>query len=89
MADFNGVKNICFHTLLIDAAGTLDASGQLVIQYRYDAWGKLLTTSTLTSAYTTPTNLNPLRYRGYMCDTETGYTYIRSDKDNHYRLMIY
>ena len=49
-----------------------------MVQYRYDAWGKLLATSTLTTAYTTLANLNPLRYRGYVYDTETGLYYLRS-----------
>ena len=78
MVDFNGTKYMYLHNLQGDIVGLLDASGQLVVQYRYDAWGKLLATSTLTSAYTTLANLNPLRYRGYVYDTETGLYYLRS-----------
>ena len=78
MVDFNGTKYMYLHNLQGDIVGLLDSSGNLVVQYRYDAWGKLLATSTLTTAYTTLANLNPLRYRGYVYDTETGLYYLRS-----------
>ena len=78
MVDFNGTKYMYLHNLQGDIVGSLDASGQLVVQYRYDAWGKPLATSTLTTAYTTLANLNPLRYRGYVYDTETGLYYLRN-----------
>ena len=54
--------------------------------YTYDAWGKLIgiTNSAGTSIInkqTTSTslaNLNPLRYRGYYYDNETGFYYLQS-----------
>ena len=53
--------------------------------YTYDAWGKLIgiTNSAGTSILgkTTSTslaNLNPLRYRGYYYDNETGFYYLQS-----------
>ena len=57
MVDFNGTKYMYLHNLQGDIVGLLDTSGQLVVEYRYDAWGKLLATSTLTSVYTTLANL--------------------------------
>jgi len=43
---------------------------------RMIAWGKLLsTTGTLA---TTLGSINPLRYRGYYYDTETGFYYLQS-----------
>ncbi|MBQ1410316.1 MAG: RHS repeat-associated core domain-containing protein [Oscillospiraceae bacterium] len=41
-------------------------------QYTYDAWGNVLTKS---GNYA---DLNPLRYRGYYYDTETGFYYLQS-----------
>lgn len=54
--------------------------------YTYDAWGKLIgiTNSTGTSIINKQTtsnslaNLNPLRYRGYYYDNETGFYYLQS-----------
>ena len=59
-----------------DIVGLTDASGNLVVEYTYDAWGKLLsTTGTLA---TTIGVKNPFRYRGYYYDTETGFYYLQS-----------
>ena len=45
-----------------------------VVEYIYDAWGKLIsTTGTLA---TTLGADNPFRYRGYYYDTETGLYYL-------------
>ena len=44
--------------------------------YRYSAWGELL--STTGSMATTIGATNPLRYRGYYYDTETGLYYLQS-----------
>ena len=41
-------------------------------QYTYDAWGNVLTQSGSLA------DVNPLRYRGYYCDTETGFYYLQS-----------
>lgn len=46
-----------------------------MVEYKYDAWGKLLQTAgTLAS---TLGKLNPLRYRGYVYDEESGLYYLR------------
>jgi RHS repeat-associated protein len=47
-----------------------------VVEYRYDAWGKLLATTG--SMAGTLGKLNPFRYRGYIYDEETGLYWIRS-----------
>ena len=59
-----------------DVIAILDASGTAVVAYTYDAWGNILST-TGTMANTLGT-LNPLRYRGYVYDTETGLYYLQS-----------
>ena len=57
-----------------DIVGLMDGSGVRVVEYIYDAWGKLIsTTGTLA---TTLGADNPFRYRGYYYDTETGLYYL-------------
>ena len=65
-----------------DILGAVDASGNLLYQYRYDAWG----VPTVLDAQGNPispdsahiANANPLRYRGYFFDPETGLYYVSS-----------
>lgn len=65
------VKNIQGDILQI-----LDKTGSTKVTYNYDAWGKVLSvTGTLAS---TIGQINPLRYRGYVYDTETGFYYLQS-----------
>ena len=59
-----------------DVVAILNASGTAVVTYTYDAWGNILTT-TGTQASTLG-QLNPLRYRGYVYDQETGLYYLQS-----------
>ena len=59
-----------------DVLGFYNTAGTQVVSYTYDAWGK-----PLTAADTTGTGLaalNPLRYRGYVYDAETGLYYLQS-----------
>ena len=59
-----------------DVIAILDASGNRVVAYLYDAWGNpVYLTGSLAS---TLGALNPLRYRGYVYDTETGLYYVSS-----------
>ena len=47
-----------------------------MVSYAYDAWGKVLyTAGTLASTVGT---INPMRYRDYYLDSETGYYYLQS-----------
>ncbi|MBR5323081.1 MAG: hypothetical protein IKU48_06010 [Clostridia bacterium] len=64
------------HNLQGDVIGIVDTNGTKVVEYTYDAWGKILaTTGTLA---TTIGELNPIRYRGYYYDAETGFYYCRA-----------
>ena len=54
----------------------LNSAGTAVVSYTYDAWGKILST-TGTMASTLGLH-NPLRYRGYVYDRETGLYYLQS-----------
>lgn len=68
-----------------DVVGLLNSSGELVVEYKYDPWGKLLETiigvDETDSKYAAYNNMglrNPLRYRGYIYDRETGFYYLQS-----------
>ena len=59
-----------------DIVKIIDGSGNTVVEYSYDSWGKQLScTGTLA---TTLGTLNPFRYRGYVYDEETGFYYLKS-----------
>ena len=73
---FNGTVYTYIHYLQGDVVGLLDNAGALVVEYRYDAWGKVI--STTGSLDATLGKRNPFRYRGYVYDEETGLYYLRS-----------
>ena len=59
-----------------DVVGILDREGRQVAGYRYDPWGKLLScTGELADSIGA---VNPLRYRGYYYDSESGLYYLNS-----------
>ena len=74
--EYNGVKYRYVHNLQSDVVGIVDAAGNFVVEYRYDAWGKSISVNR--TLKTTLGELNPFRYRGYVYDEETGLYYLRS-----------
>ena len=74
--NLNGAEYYYLRNLQEDIIGIVDGTGSLVVEYAYDAWGKLL--SITGSLADTVGVLNPLRYRGYYYDTETGLYYLQS-----------
>ena len=56
--------------------GIVDSEGALVVEYKYDAQGKPISTWTLTAEYQALAVCNPFRYRGYVYDGETGLYYL-------------
>ena len=56
--------------------GIVNISGQIVVKYKYDAWGKPL--SVEGSLASTIGQLNPFRYKGYYYDNESGMYYCNS-----------
>ena len=74
--EYNGVKYFYVFNVQGDVIGITNTSNQLVVQYAYNAWGKLL--SVTGSAATTIGVANPIRYRGYYYDTESGLYYLNS-----------
>ncbi len=56
--------------------GLVDSTGALVVEYKYDVWGKRIgRTGSLAATLGT---LNPFLYRGYVYDEETGLYYLQS-----------
>lgn len=55
-----------------DIISVLDSSGASKAEYVYNAWGEII------SATGTMAEINPLRYRGYYYDSETGFYYCKS-----------
>ena len=54
-----------------DVIGIIDSTGAKVVEYEYGAWGDILSvTGTLAESIG---QKNPLRYRGYYYDAETGF----------------
>ena len=56
-----------------DVIRIIDTAGATICTYTYDAWGRLLNSSTNQIF-----KANPIRYRGYYYDTETGLYYLGS-----------
>ena len=73
---YNGIIYTCVYDLQSVVVGLLDTSGTLVVEDRYDARGK--TVSTTGSLAATLGKRNPFRYRGYIYDDEAGLYYLRS-----------
>ena len=55
-----------------DVVNILDASGNIKASYTYNAWGEIL------SATGDMADINPLRYRGYYFDSDTGLYYLKA-----------
>ena len=72
----NGTEYFYVKNAQGDVTGLVTTSGTRVVTYTYDAWGNPL--STTGSLATTLGEQNPLRYRGYVYDTETGLYYLQS-----------
>ena len=69
---WNGTQYFYMTNQMGDVISITDANGTIVGNYEYDAWGKVLT------ADSSIAQQNPLRYRGYYYDNETGYYYLQS-----------
>ena len=69
---YNGTAYYYITNLQGDVMRIVDGSQNTVTSYDYDPYGKVI------SATGTLANINPLRYRGYVYDTETGFYYLQS-----------
>ena len=65
-----------------DVIRIYDGAGAVVANYNYDAWGGIISVTDANGAAITDSNhianVNPLRYRGYYYDSETGLYYLQS-----------
>ena len=67
------MSKICIEQIII---GIVDGTGTKVVEYSYGAWGDIL--SVTGSQADGIGQKNPLRYRGYYYDEETGFYYLLS-----------
>ncbi len=71
---YNGAYYYYVTNLQGDVTAILTGGGTMVAQYEYDAWGNI----TVFNSRGTIGYLNPLFYRGYVYDQETGLYYLQS-----------
>jgi len=69
---YNGTPYFYRRNLQGDVVAIVDASGSLVAEYTYDAWGTVLSASGYLAG------ANPIRYRGYYYDSEIGSYYLQT-----------
>ena len=63
-----------------DVVSITDTNDTELVQYEYDPWGKCIVAFPMQNddSVTKLADLNPIRYRGYYFDSETGYYYLQS-----------
>lgn len=66
-----------------DVIAIMDETGVIWATYNYDAWGNVLSVTDGNGNAVSPNadhiaNINPIRYRGYYYDNETGFYYLGS-----------
>ena len=74
--NYNGNYHYYLRNAQNDIVKLIDKTGATVVEYTYDSWGKLLSTSG--SLASTLGKNNPFRYRGYVYDEETEFYYVQS-----------
>ena len=77
---WNNTQYLYITNQMGDVISITDAQGNELVQYEYDEWGAIgsITTTHNSDAENALANANPLRYRGYYLDSETGYYYLQS-----------
>ncbi len=74
--EYNGTDYYFRKNLQGDVTEIYTSLGVRVASYTYDAWGKVLSVNNYTADNIG--NINPIRYRGYYYDVETGLYYLNS-----------
>lgn len=69
---YNGTTYYYITNLQGDVMQLIDASGNTVASYDYDPYGKVISSTGAMA------EINPIRYRGYYYDNETGFYYLQS-----------
>ena len=77
---WNGTQYLYMTNQMGDVISITDEQGNELVQYEYNAWGKCVSTVTTheNDIEIKLSNINPIRYRGYYLDSETGYYYLQS-----------
>ena len=74
--EFDGAMYRYIHNLQGDIVAIVDTAGNLVVEYRYDAWGKnVIIAGNETNIVG---RLNPFKYRGYQYDDELESYYLEN-----------
>lgn len=73
---YNGTTYYYVTNLQGDVVRLVDAGGQTVASYTYTSWGEVLKVQS--NSTDNIANINPIRYRGYYYDTETGWYYLQN-----------
>lgn len=77
-------ENIYFYlkNMQDDVIGILNENGEKIVTYEYDSWGDLISVKDSNSIEITDNNhigkINPIRYRSYYYDEETGLYYLNN-----------
>ena len=72
--NYNGEEYYYIKNVQNDIVAIADKNGTVVANYYYDAWGNV----TQITGNTALAQTNPLRYRSYYYDSETGYYHLKS-----------
>lgn len=77
---YNSTQYFYITNQMGDVLAITDTNGDIMANYEYDAWGKCVSTVTAhdNDIEIKLANINPIRYRGYYFDSETGYYYLLS-----------
>ena len=75
---YNGTTYYYSRNIQGDVLYLYTSSGMCVAGYIYDTWGKLVDVDGAGDSYIAIANANPIRYRGYYYDNETGFYYLQS-----------
>ena len=69
---YNGTTYYYITNIQGDVLKIVNSSGTAMATYTYNAWGELLSSSGSLAS------VNPIRYRSYYYDAETGFYYLQS-----------
>ena len=77
---YNDKTYIYLRDILLNILGIIDENGNYIVRYKYSAYGKVTKDieSNLSNDSTFVANFNPLIYKGYYYDIETGFYYLES-----------
>ena len=80
MVNFNSAPYSHLHSLQGDVAGIVDYAESLVVEYKYDPWGKPILARVSTDAHEALPELNRFRHSEYAWDEEVE-RFTRSTED--------